>query len=77
MIVRKKEKDLENAKEIVAEFKRRVNIEVRWQEGLNIEEEEKKNFKREELPRKYMTKMLYEWDDGKFEMEYLKKLERN
>jgi len=24
-----------------------------------------------------MAKMLYEWDDGKFEKEYLRKLERN
>jgi len=24
-----------------------------------------------------MAKMLYRWDDGKFEEEYLKKLERN
>jgi len=24
-----------------------------------------------------MAKLLYEWDDGKFEKEYLRKLERN
>jgi len=24
-----------------------------------------------------MVRMLYEWDNGKFEEEYLKKLERN
>jgi len=30
-----------------------------------------------ELPKKYMAKLLYEWDDKKFEEEYLKKLERN
>jgi len=29
MIVEKKKKDLENAKEVVAEFEGRVNIEVR------------------------------------------------
>jgi len=32
---------------------------------------------REELPGKYMPKMLYGWNNGKFEEEYLKKLERN
>jgi len=30
-----------------------------------------------ELPGKYMAKLLYEWDDKKFEEEYLKKLEKN
>jgi len=30
-----------------------------------------------ELLGKYMARMLYEWDDGKFENEYLKKLERS
>jgi len=29
------------------------------------------------LPGKFTAKMLYGWDDGKFEEEYLKKLERN
>jgi len=28
------------------------------------------------LPEKYIAKMLYKRDDGKFEEEYLKKLER-
>ena len=30
-----------------------------------------------ELPRKYTAKVLYGWDDQKFEVEYLKKLEKN
>jgi len=66
---------LENTKEVVAEFEERVNAEVRRQEKL--ERTEGRNLKRGELPEKYMTKMLYEWDDRKFEKEYLKKLERN
>jgi len=37
----------------------------------------KQDFRREELPGKYMAKMLYRWDDKKFEEEYLRKLERN
>ena len=41
---------------------------------LNPEVEE---FKRMELPGKCMAKLLYGWDDGKFEKEYLRKLERN
>ena len=38
---------------------------------------EEKDFRRGELPEKYTAKMLYGWDDGKFEEEYLRKLERN
>jgi len=41
---------------------------------LNPEVEE---FRRGELPRRYMAKLLYGWDDKKFDEEYLKKLERN
>jgi len=37
----------------------------------------KKDFRRGELLGKFTPKMLYEWDDGKFKDEYLKKLERN
>ena len=40
---------------------------------LNPEVEE---FKRGELLGKYTTKLLYGWDDKKFDEEYLKKLER-
>ena len=38
---------------------------------------EEKDFKKRELPRKYMAKILYGWNDRKFEKEYLRKLERN
>ena len=44
-------------KEVVAEFKERLNTEVRRQEKLNIVEE--RNFKRGELLEKYIAKMLY------------------
>jgi len=38
---------------------------------------EKKDFRRGELPEKYTAKMLYRWNDRKFEKEYLRKLKRN
>ena len=41
---------------------------------LNPEAEE---FKRGELPGRYTAKLLYRWDNKKFDEEYLKKLERN
>ena len=52
-----------------------MNIEVRRQEKLDQAEE--KDFRRGELPEKNMAKMLYKWDDRKFEKKYLKRLERN
>jgi len=41
---------------------------------LNPEVEE---FKRSELLGKYTARILFGWNDNKFENEYLKKLERN
>jgi len=44
---------LENAKKVVAEFEGRMNVEVRQQEKLHIVEE--KDFRRENLPEKYIA----------------------
>jgi len=52
-----------------------MSVEVRKQEKLDMTEE--KDFRRRELPGKYMVKMLYRWDDEKFEEENLRKLEKN
>ena len=49
-------------------------MEVRRQEEVNPKVKE---FKRMDLPGRYMVKLLYGWDNGKFEAEYLRKLERN
>ena len=73
--IQKKEKDLENTKEAVAEFKRKLSAEVRKQEKLDLAE--KKDFRRGELLEKYIAKRLYEQNDKKFEKDYLKKLEKN
>jgi len=48
---------LENAKEAVAKFKRRLNIDVRKQEKLDIAKE--KNLRKRELLKKYTVKILY------------------
>jgi len=34
-------------------------------------------FRKSELLKKYTVKILFEWNNGKFEDKYLKKLERN
>ena len=66
---------MENTKELVAKFEGKMNVEVRRQEKLNLAEE--KDFRRTELPGKYTARILYGWDNRKFENKYLKKLERN
>jgi len=70
-----KKEELENVKEVLVEFKERIEVEVRRQE--KIDRVEKRDFRRGELPEKFMARILYGWDNGKFEKEYLKKLERN
>ena len=42
---------------MLEEFERRMNAEVRRQEKLDVAEE--KDFRRGELPGKFMAKMLY------------------
>ena len=61
--------NLKNAEELIEEFER-GGIEVRRQEG-EVEE-----YRRMELPGKYTAKLLYRWDNRKFEEEYLNKLEK-
>ena len=44
---------------------------------MRREVEEEGEYRRMELPGKYMAKLLYGWDDQRFEKEYLNKLEKN
>ncbi len=62
--------NLKNMKELIEKFEW-GGIEVRRQEG------EVDEYRRMESLGKYMAKLLYGWDDQKFEEEYLNKLERN
>ena len=64
------------------EFEERISTEIRKQEEVNQEQkggldQRTEEFRRMDLPERYMGKILYRWDDGKFEVEYLRKLERN
>ena len=66
--------NLKNAMKKVEEFEKgRFEEEIR-RIKLNPEVEE---FKKGELPGRYTAKLLYGWDDKKFDEEYLKKLQRN
>jgi len=68
-----RKENLKNAEEALEEFKERMRIEVRRQERIDMAEE--RDFRRGELPGKFIARMLYGWNDGKFEKEYLKKVE--
>ena len=70
-----RKEDLGNVKKVLEEFKERMDAEIRRQEKLDKAKE--RDFRREELPEKFMVRMLYGWNNGKFKEEYLKKLERN
>jgi len=68
-----REENLKNAEELIKEFERREVVVRREVE----EEGEGDEYKRMELPGKYTAKLLYGWDDRRFEEEYLNKLEKN
>ena len=75
-------KNLKNAMEKIEEFKKRRFEEeiqrIRLKKGKEIKlNPETEDFKRGELPGKYIAKLLYGWNDKKFDEEYLKKLEKN
>ena len=67
--------NLKNAEELVEEFEK-GGIEVRRQEKIKKRKEEDE-YRRMELLGKYIAKLLYGWDDWRFEEEYLRKLEKN
>ena len=74
--------NLKNAIETVKEFEKgrfeeeiqRIRMKKGKEMKLNPKAEE---FRRGELSGKYTVKLLYGWNDKKFDEEYLKKLERN
>ena len=66
---------MKNAGKALKEFEGKMSVEVRRQEKIDMVEE--RDFRRGKLLEKFTAKMLYGWDDGKFEEKYLKKLERN
>ena len=71
--------NLKNAGEKIEEFEkgrfeeeiRRIRIKKEKEMRLNSEAEE---FKKGELPGRYTTKLLYGWDNKKFDEEYLKRI---
>ena len=60
--------------EVLKEFKERISVKVRRQEKIDRAEE--RDFRRGELLGKFVARILYGWDNGKFKEEYLKKLEK-
>jgi len=66
---------LKNAEELIEEFEQ-GEMKVRRQEKIE-RKREVDEYRRMELLGRFTAKMLYGWDDKKFENEYLKKLEKN
>jgi len=65
-------------KEIRKEEVRRVEKRKEKQKAIEVElNPEAEKFKRSKLLEKYTVKILFGWDDKKFENKYLKKLERS
>jgi len=71
---------LENTIKLVKEFEKEIRekeirrVQTRKQKLLNPEVEV---FKRRKLLGKYTAKILFRWDNRKFEDKYLKRLERS
>jgi len=68
----KPRKNLENIQELVDRFKEEYRKETRRIKKRNLKEDYKG-----ELPGRYTEKLLYRWDDRKFDREYWRRLERN
>ena len=66
----KRRENLKNTEELIKKFER-GEVVIRQQVG------EDEGYRRMELPGKFMAKVLYGWDDQRFEEEYLNKLEKN
>ena len=64
--------NLQNARDLVEKFEEEYKEESRW-----VRKENHKEFHKGELLGRYMAKMLYGWDDKKFDQEYQRQLERN
>ena len=65
-----RKENLKNAEELIKEFEQGEVV-------VRREVEEEREYKIMELPGKYTAKLLYGWDDRRFEEEYLNKLEKN
>ena len=77
--------NLKNMIDLVEEFEKEIReeeiqqVEKRKEKQKAIEGElnpEAEKFKRSKLPEKYTARILFGWNNNKFENEYLKKLER-
>ena len=67
--------NLENAKELVEEFKREYKEEVKELRQQELEEEEREFSW--ELPREFIVKLIYEWGKRRYEREREKRWDEN
>jgi len=66
--------NLENAKEVIEEYKKEYQQDI---EKVNRQEKEERTFRREELPGRFTAKKLFGWSDKRYDKEYWGRLEQN
>ena len=68
------EENLENAKEVIEEYKREYRRDM---EDIRRQEREEGMFRRGELPGQFTARKLFGWSDKRYDKEYWGGLERN
>ena len=63
----KEKKNLENAKEVIEEFKKEYRRDI---EDVRRQEIEEGTFRREKLPERFTVRKLFEWSDKKYDKKY-------
>ena len=56
--------NLENAKEVIEEFEKEYQWDIK---NIRKQKQEEGIFRREKLPERFMAKKLFEWSDKKYD----------
>ena len=70
----KGKENLDNAKEAIEKFEKEYRRDI---EDIRRQKREEGTFRREELPKRFIVKKLFEWSDKRYNKEYQARLERN
>ena len=70
----KGKENLDNAKEAIEKFEKEYRRDI---EDIRRQKREEGTFRREELPKRFIVRKLFEWSDKRYNKEYQARLERN
>ena len=70
----KGKENLDNAKEVIEKFEKEYRRDI---EDIRRQKREEGTFRREELPKRFIVRKLFEWSDKRYNKEYQARLERN